>query len=92
MWNNLTHGEWDVDHRAASELHWVGQGSLTRFASVPDHVRRRHQIASSYRASLRRSKTRVWDRLWQFLVTTRCEVGFWYTQRHRKGKIVASPC
>jgi hypothetical protein len=92
MWNNLTHGEWEVDHRAASELHRVGQGSLMRFAAVPDHVRRRQQIASSYRASLRRSKTGARARLWRFLGTTLCEVRFWNAQRHRTGKTVANPC
>jgi hypothetical protein len=92
MWNNLTHGEWELDHRATIELHEVGQGSLGLFATIPDDVRRRRQIASSYRATRRRSKTTAGARLWQFLGATLCQVRFWYAQRHRRDEIVTNPC
>jgi hypothetical protein len=92
MWNNLTYGEWEVDHRTTSVLHEVGQGSLMRLPAVPDHERRRQQIASSYRANLRTSKTTAGARLWQYLGTTLCAVRFWNAQRHRKDKAVANLC
>jgi hypothetical protein len=92
MWNNLTYGEWDIDHRTTSELYEVGQGFLMRLPAVPDHVRRRQQIASSYRASLRRSKSSARARLWHLLGTTLCKVRFWYAQHYEQEKMMSSPC
>jgi hypothetical protein len=92
MWNNLTYGEWEMDPRTASELHEVGQGTLMRLATVPDNVRRRQQIASSYRASLRKSRTAARARLWQFLGATLCAVRFWYAQHYGQDKMMSSPC
>jgi hypothetical protein len=92
MWNDLTHGEWDVYHQATGELYRFGQGSLMRIFTVPDHVWRQQQIASSYRASLRRSKASARVRLWQWLWTALCAVRFWYAQRHRQDKIMTNPC
>jgi hypothetical protein len=92
MRDNLTYGEWEADDRTTSALRQVGHGGFALLPSVPGHVRRRQQIASSYRASLRSSKTRALPQLWQFLRTTFCAARLWYARRYEQGQMMASPC
>jgi hypothetical protein len=93
MWNNLTHAEWwEVDHRTIRAQHELGQGSLARLAAVPEHVRRRQEIASAYRASLRGSRTTARARLSQFLGTTYCAARSWYAHRYQQEWTIGKPC
>jgi hypothetical protein len=93
MWNNPTHAEWwEVEYRTTSAQNGLGQGSLVGLAPLPEHVRRRHEIASSYRASLRRSRTTARARLSQFLGTTYCAARSWYAQRYQQEWVVGRPC